>query len=368
MEKRQCLTLIGPRQSGKTTLCKKIFPEYEYYTFESPDIREQFYFDPRGFLQNIKFSAIFDEVQKVPELLSFLQEILDSSEDRRKFVLTGSNNLLLSNKISKTLAGRTKILQLLPLQRQEIPLVDRKVDLDSALLSGSYPRIYNENLDPSDWLGDYLQTYVEKDIRDTINITDLRSFDNFLRLLAGRVGQIMSYNSLAGDSGITQPTVKRWISALESTFICFILQPHYKNFNKRITKAPKVYFHDTGLLCYLLRIKNNDQLRVHPLRGAIFENWVISEFLKDYSNRGEEAPLYFWRDQHGHEIDLVIDQGLNLDFIEIKSSRTFQKDFMENIDWINSLQGSKKGSCIYGGEKRVSLGETELVPWAFLFE
>jgi hypothetical protein len=217
---------------------------------------------------------------------------LDSSEDRRKFVLTGSNNLLLSNKISQTLAGRTKILQLLPLQRQEIPLVDRKVDLDSALLSGSYPRIYNENLDPSDWLGDYLQTYVEKDIRDTINITDLRSFDNFLRLLAGRVGQIMSYNSLAGDSGITQPTVKRWISALESTFICFILQPHYKNFNKRITKAPKVYFHDTGLLCYLLRIKNNDQLRVHPLRGAIFENWVISEFLKDYSNRGEEAPLY----------------------------------------------------------------------------
>lgn len=368
MEKRQCLTLIGPRQSGKTTLCKKIFPEYEYYTFESPDIREQFYFDPRGFLQNIKCSAIFDEVQKVPDLLSYLQEILDSSEDRRKFVLTGSNNLLLSNKISQTLAGRTKILQLLPLQRQEIPLVDRKVDLDSALLSGSYPRIYNENLDPSDWLGDYLQTYVEKDIRDTINITDLRSFDNFLRLLAGRVGQIMSYNSLAGDSGITQPTVKRWISALESTFICFILQPHYKNFNKRITKAPKVYFHDTGLLCYLLRIKNNDQLRVHPLRGAIFENWVISEFLKDYSNRGEEAPLYFWRDQHGHEIDLVIDQGLNLDFIEIKSSRTFQKDFMENIDWINSLQGSKKGSCIYGGEKRVSLGETELVPWAFLFE
>ena len=243
----------------------------------------------------------------------------------------------------------------------------RKSDIDSTLLYGSYPRIYNEKLGPSDWLGDYLQTYVEKDIRDTINITDLRSFDNFLRLLAGRVGQIMSYNSLAGDSGITQPTVKKWVSALETTFICFILQPHFKNFNKRITKAPKVFFYDTGLLCYLLRIKNTEQLSVHPLRGAIFENWIISEYMKSFSNRGEEAALYFWRDQHGHEIDLLIDRGLYLDFFEIKSSMTFQKDFMKNITWINKLQGSTGGNCIYGGEKRLSLGDTELIPWNSLF-
>jgi len=367
MENRRCLTLVGPRQSGKTTLCKKLFPQYEYYSFESPDIRDQFYFDSRGFLLNIKNNAIFDEGQKVPVLLSYLQDILDDPDDARKFILTGSNNLRLSNKVSQTLAGRTKILQLLPLQRDEITRDDQKQDIDSTLLFGSYPRIYNEKLDPSDWLGDYLQTYVEKDIRDTVNITDLRSFNNFLRLLAGRVGQIMSFNSLAGDAGITQPTVKKWVSALETTFVCFILQPHFRNFNKRITKAPKVFFYDTGLLCYLLRIKNTEQLRVHPLRGAIFENWIISEFLKSYSNRGEEAPLYFWRDQHGHEIDLVIDQGLFLDFFEIKSSMTFQKDFMKNIKWINKLQGSKKGNCIYGGEKKVSLGDTELIPWNSLF-
>ncbi len=221
MVKGRCLTLVGPRQSGKTTLCKKLFKEFEYFSFESPDIRDQFSYDPRGFLSGIKKNAIFDEVQKVPDLLSYLQEILDDSKDKRKFILTGSNNLNLSDKISQTLAGRTRILQLLPLQRDEISINDRKVDIDSTLFFGSYPRIYNEQLNPSDWLGDYLQTYVEKDIRDTINITDLRSFNNFLRLLAGRVGQVISFNSLGGDSGITQPTVKRWISALETTYICF---------------------------------------------------------------------------------------------------------------------------------------------------
>jgi len=367
MSKRRCLTLTGPRQSGKTTLCKKLFPEFEYFSFENPDIRDQFDFDPRGFLSNLKTSAVFDEVQQVPDLLSFLQEILDDPGDARKFVLTGSNNLKLSEKVSQTLAGRTKILQLLPLQRHEIPINEQKKDIDSTLLFGAYPRIYNEGLEPSDWLGDYLQTYVEKDIRDTVNITDLRSFNNFLRLLAGRTGQLMSFNSLAGDSGITQPTVKKWISALETTYICFALQPHFTNFNKRITKAPKIYFYDTGLLCYLLRIKNTEQLKVHPLRGSIFENWVISEYMKHYTNKGYETPLYFWRDQHGHEIDLVIDQGTYLDFYEIKSSMTFQKDFLKNITWINKLQGTKEGHCIYGGEKRMRLGDTEIIPWNELF-
>jgi predicted AAA+ superfamily ATPase len=367
MGKRRCLTLIGPRQSGKTTLCKKLFRQYEYFSFETPDIRDLFYYDPRGFLLNIKKGAVFDEVQKVPDLLSYLQEILDDADDKRKFILTGSNNLQLSQKISQTLSGRTKILQLLPLQRDEISPEDRKIDLDSTMLFGSYPRIYNEKLDPSDWLGDYLNTYVEKDIRDTINITNLRSFNNFLRLLAGRAGQILSSNSLAGDSGVTQPTVKRWISALETTYICFVLQPHLKNFNKRITKAPKVFFYDTGLLCYLLRIRNTRQLKVHPLRGAIFENWVLAEYMKYYSNMGKEAPLYFWRDQHGHEVDLVIDQGPYLDFFEIKSSMTYQKEYFNHIDWLNKQQGTTKGACIYGGEKRVTLGDKELIPWNELF-
>lgn len=367
IQSRRCLTLIGPRQSGKTTLSRKLFPTFEYFSFESPDTRDLFEFDPRGFLLNIERNSILDEVQKVPELLSYLQEILDNPDDKRKFILTSSNNLKLSHKVSQTLAGRTEILQLLPLQRDEIASEDQKRSLDESLLFGSYPRIYNEHLNPSDWLGDYLQTYVEKDIRDTVNIMDLRSFNNFLRLLAGRVGQIMSFNSLAGDAGITQPTAKKWTSALETTFICFLLQPHFRNFNKRIVKAPKVYFYDTGLLCYLLRIKKIDQLKVHPLRGAIFENWVISEYYKSYLNRGEEAPLYFWRDQHGHEIDMVIDQGIDLDFYEIKSSMTFQKDFMKNITWLNQLQSTSKGYCIYGGDKGQQVGDTKLISWNCLF-
>ena len=230
---------------------------------------------------------------------------------------------------------------------------------------GSYPRIYDENLNPTAWLGDYFQTYVEKDIRDTVNITNLRSFNNFIRLLAGRVGQVMSYNSLGGDAGVTQPTVKSWVSALETTYICFTLMPHFKNFNKRIIKSPKVYFYDTGLLCYLLRIKNIEQLKVHPLRGAIFENWVIVEYIKNYYNKGEEAPVYYWRDQHGHEVDLVIDEGEYLDLIEIKSGATFQKEFFKNINWLNKLQNRDVATCIYGGSKVLTLGDKKIVPWNY---
>jgi len=362
----RCITLVGPRQSGKTTLSKKLFPDYEYFSFESPDTQDMFEYDPRGFFQGIKGCAIFDEVQKVPKLLSYLQEILDDKADVRKFILTGSNNLKLSHNVSQTLAGRTRILQVLPLQRSELPATKQKITLDESIFYGSYPRIYDEGLDPTQWLGDYFQTYVEKDIRDTINITNLRSFNNFIRLLAGRVGQVMSYNSLGGDAGVTQPTVKSWVSALEATYICFTLTPHFKNFNKRITKSPKVYFYDTGLLCYLLRIKNIEQLKVHPLRGSIFENWVIVEYIKNYYNEGEEAPVYYWRDQHGHEVDLVIDEGEYLDLIEIKSGTTFQKEFFKNINWLNKLQNRAVATCIYGGSKVLNLGDKKVVPWDLL--
>ena len=367
IEKYRCITLVGPRQSGKTTLSKKLFPEYEYFSFESPDTQDIFEYDPRGFFKNIQGNAIFDEVQKIPDLLSYLQEILDDKSDHRKFILTGSNNLQLSSKVSQTLAGRTRILQLLPLQRDEITAIDQKITLDDALFYGSYPRIYDEKLNPTEWYADYFQTYLEKDIRDTINIVNIRSFSNFMRLLAGRVGQGMSFNSLGGDAGVTQPTVKSWVAALETTFICFTLVPHFKNFNKRLIKSPKVYFYDTGLLCYLLRIKNTEQLNVHPLRGAIFENWVIVEYIKNYSNKGEEAPVYYWRDQHGHEIDLVIDEGDYLDLIEIKSSQTAQKAFFKNIDWLNKLQHQEIGTCIYSGEKTIALGDKRFIPWDKLF-
>ncbi len=363
IDKYRCITLIGPRQSGKTTLSKNLFPKFEYFSFESPDNQDIFEYDPRGFLNNIQGNAIFDEVQKVPNILSYLQEILDDKTDSRKFILTGSNNLKLSHKVSQTLAGRTRILQVLPLQRDEITTKDQKKTLDEALFYGSYPRIYDEQLNPTEWLGDYFQTYVERDIRDTINIVNIRSFNGFMRLLAGRVGQVMSFNSLGGDAGITQPTVKSWVAALETTFICFTLAPHFKNFNKRIIKSPKVYFYDTGLLCYLLRIRTIEQLKVHPLRGAIVENWVIVEYLKSYSNRGEEAPIYYWRDQHGHEVDLVIDEGEYLDLIEIKSSQTMQKEFFKNIDWLNKLQNKESGTCVYAGKEKRMLGKRRFLPW-----
>jgi len=362
-----CVTLIGPRQSGKTTLCRKLFPDFQYFSFESPDTVDIFSSDPRGFLNNIRSNAIFDEVQKTPKLLSYLQEIIDDEKDNRKFILTGSNNLKLSHNISQTLAGRTAILQLLPLQRDEIPKQFQKKTLEESLFFGSYPRIYDEGLDPTDWLGNYYQTYVERDVRDTINITDLKRFNQFIRLLSGRVGQVMSFSSLGNDAGLTQPTTKSWFSALETTYICFSLEPHFKNFNKRITKASKIYFYDTGLLCYLLRIKNADQLNIHPLKGQIFENWVIAEYMKYYFNLGQEAPLYFWRDQHGHEVDLVIDQGTHLDLIEIKSGQTFQKDFLKNIKWLNKLQDRTHGKCIYGGDKIFNIQDIRVQPWDQLF-
>ena len=367
LELSKCITLIGPRQPGKTTLCKEVFSNYEYFTFESPDVVDIFESDPRGFLNNISGNAVFDEVQKTPKLLSYLQEILDDKKDKRKFILTGSNNLKLSNNISQTLAGRTMVFELLPFQREEIPKKYQRKSMDDTLFYGSYPRIYDEKLDPTDWLGSYFQTYVERDIRDIINIINLSQFNQFIRLLAGRVGQVMSFSSLGNDAGITQPTAKSWFSALETTYICFRLEPHFKNFNKRITKAPKIYFYDTGLLCYLLRIKNPQQLSYHPLKGHIFENWVISEYMKHYFNQGKEAPLYFWRDQHGHEVDLVIDKGTHLNLIEIKSGQTFAKDFLKNIKWLNKLQGRTDGSCIYGGDKTIKIHDTVIKPWDKLF-
>lgn len=362
-EKYRCITLIGPRQSGKTTLAKKFFSNFAYYSFENPDVRDSALYDPRGFLSGITSSAILDEIQRAPELISYLQEILDNTQDSRRFVLTGSNNLKISEKIAQSLAGRTRIIELLPFARHEFPDRITFDDLDRTLFYGGYPRIFNEQLDPTEWLGDYLVTYVEKDIRNIINVENLRPFDIFLRLVAGRAGQLVNYSSIAGDAGITHPTAQKWLHALEVGYICFVLQPHYRNFNKRLTKAPKVYFYDSGFLCYLLRISSVEQLLYHPLRGAIFENWIIAEILKSFVNRGKEAPLYFWRDQHGHEIDLVIDNGRDLDLIEIKSGKTFNRDYFKNINWLNKLQGKTTGLCIYGGDREINLGQQRVVPW-----
>ncbi len=355
--KYRAITLTGPRQSGKTTLAKKLFPKYQYVSLENPDNRHRIELDPKGFLNSLKTSTILDEVQKFPDLLSYLQEILDDKKDSRQFILTGSNSLLLSEKMSQSLAGRSRILTILPLQMEELPQKERPKSIDSAMWKGFYPRIYDEQLNPRDWLADYYATYIEKDVRTLLKVDNLNLFDRFIRLVAGRTGQLVNYSSLSNDVGVSQPTADSWMSVLQASYILFTLQPHFKNFSKRIIKSPKIYFYDTGLLCYLLRIENEEQLFSHPQRGHIFENWVISYYLKKYFNEGKEAPLYFWRDQHGHEVDLVIDKSNGLDLIEIKSSQTFNNEFLKNLKWLGKVQKKPGGTVIYGGEETFQLQE-----------
>lgn len=366
-ERYKCITVMGPRQSGKTTLCRALFPKFEYYTFESPDLQSQVLMDPRSFLDSIS-SAILDEIQKVPELLSYIQEILDDPTDSRKLILTGSNNLLLHEKISQSLAGRTRIIELFPLQRVELPDQEKPNDIYETLYYGGYPRIFDQKLNPSEWLEDYYRTYVERDVRLLLNVGDLNTFDRFVRLCAGRVGQLVNYDSLASDAGISQPTAKAWLSVLQASYICFIMEPNYRNFSKRIIKSPKLYFMDTGLLCYLLRIKSPDQIPSYPLIGSIFENWVVSEIKKSFHHNGKEAPLYFWRDQHGHEVDLVIDQGNFLFCIEIKSGKTFQNSFLDAIIWLNKLQKQQSGACIYGGDRNFQINDIDVYSWKYINE
>lgn len=362
-QKYRCITLVGPRQSGKTTLARKFFKRFEYLSLENPDIALQARQDPRGFFGGIRSHVIIDEIQKVPELLSYLQEILDDQNDERRFVLTGSNNLKLHAQISQSLAGRTRILTILPFHQSELPMQANSDFFTKSCFQGGYPKIFQQSLNPTEWLSDYYQTYIEKDVRQVLNVGDLPSFDRFVRLCAGRIGQLVNFESLGNDAGVSQPTAKAWVGALETTFVCFRLEPHFKNFNKRLIKSPKLYFYDTGLLCYLLRVTTQEQIVQHPLRGMIFENFIISEIFKYFYNRGQEAPLYFWRDQHGHEVDLVVDKGVHLDLIEIKSGSTFNKEFIKNIEWLSKLQGDSINRCIYTGSRKTTFNGISILPW-----
>jgi len=369
LKKYPVLTLLGPRQSGKTTLVRDIFNDYDYQSLEDPDIREMAAFDPRGFLGQLSEFAILDEIQRVPELTSYIQTIVDEPSNSRKFILTGSNGLLLVDTVTQTLAGRTELFELYPLSVSEITQKQSETSLNEFLFYGGYPRIYDLKLNPTKWLKSYFQLYVEKDIRLITNITNLDLFEKFIKLTAGRVGQLINASSLSNEVGVSSPTITGWISALKSTYICFTLKPHFKNFNKRIVKTPKLYFYDTGLLCYLLGINSIEQLDIHPLRGNIFENFIVSEYLKKKNNTGEEIELYFWRDQKGHEIDLIEDRSSYLFPIEIKLSETFNKQFIKNIEYLNKLQApavSKipiKGNLIYSGSNENQYKNIQLENW-----
>lgn len=366
IEDYSVLAIVGPRQSGKTTLCRKLFPDYKYILLEDLSIKEFANLDPKGFFNKYTGSLILDEVQKAPDLLSYIQQIVDTPGNTRKFILSGSEHLLLSEKISQSLAGRLRIYNLLPLSYSELN-EKNSFNLMDTIYKGGYPRIHDKNLDANEWLSQYYQTYVQKDVREIINITSLDNFNRFVRLSAGRIGQLLDYSSMSNDSGVSSPTIKSWLSILKATFICFTLEPHFRNFNKRIIKSPKLYFFDTGLLCYLLRIKNSSQLDNHPLFGYIFENWIISEFIKSKFNSGEENNSYFWRSQKGHEIDLIKDEGINLYPIEIKSSMTFNKDFIKNLEYLNKLQGNTEnqnlGTCVYRGEDSFTFKNYKINSW-----
>ncbi len=369
LESYDVLTLLGPRQSGKTTLVRYLFKDFEYQSLEDPDIREIAKSDPRGFLSQLPNNVILDEIQRVPDLTSYIQTIVDDPENKRKFVLTGSNGLLLVDSITQSLAGRTELFSLYPLSVSEITQKKPEYTLYDFLFYGGYPRIYDSKLNPTKWLKSYFQLYVEKDIRLITNITKLDLFEKFVKLAAGRVGQLVNASSLSNEVGVSSPTISGWISALKSTYICFTLQPHFRNFNKRLVKTPKLYFYDTGLLCYLLGINSKEQLSTHPLRGNIFENFIISEYVKKKNNLGEESELYFWRDQKGHEIDLIEDRSSYLFPIEIKMSETFNKSFTKNIDYLNKLQESDitnnelLGSVIYSGANESRYKNTKLENW-----
>lgn len=379
------LSLTGPRQSGKTTLVKATFPRHQYATLEDPDARTFATADPRGFLGQFRGPVILDEVQRVPDLFSYIQGIVDSEDRPGRFVLTGSQNFLLLHRVSQSLAGRCAVLHLLPLswaEMKQAPLREiaralrtrrpskptasaTNLDLFEVLFTGGYPRIHDKGLAPQGWLANYYQTYLERDVRDLLSVGDIEGFGRFVRLCAGRSGQVLNASSLATDAGVSHTTVRRWLSLLEASFIVYLLRPHHQNFNKRLVKAPKLFFLDTGLLCYLLRIRGGDELLAHPARGAVFETWVVSETVKNYFNRGTEPDIYFWRDSVGHEIDLLIEVAAKRIPIEVKSGQTVAGDFFAGIDyWLRLAEqiGSPAG-LVYGGDDSYERSGVHVLSW-----
>ena len=362
------ITLTGPRQSGKTTLCRAVFPDHPYRSLEAPDERAFAAEDPKAFLAQFRHGAILDEVQRAPDLLSYLQGIIDADRAPGRWILSGSQNFTLLESISQSLAGRTAMHRLLPLSWDEISRFPRRpVDLDEALFSGGYPVIFDRGHNPADWLRSYVATYIERDVRRIGGVGDLTAFQRFVELCAGRSAQLLNYASLADDCGISQPTAKTWFSILEASFIAFHLPAFSMKQRKRLVKMPKLYFHDTGLACWLLGIREPRQLRAHPLRGALFETWVVSEVLKLRTHRGESGGLSFYRDRNGAELDLVIDERDALTLVEAKSSATASASLMDGLKRVRPHLQDLRPACdaavVYGGEELQQRTDARLIPW-----
>lgn len=344
----KAIAVMGPRQSGKTTLVRYVFPSKPYVNLENPDTRLFATEDPRGFLNGFPQGAILDEIQRVPQLFSYLQEILDNSKEAGLFILTGSNNFLLHENISQSLAGRVGYLQLLPLSVAEIG--DLMTDSNELMLCGGYPAIYQQKIPAHKWYTNYIRTYVERDVRLIKNIGDLQVFEKFLRLCAGRVGQLLNMSSLAVETGVDVKTIGAWLSVLEMSFVVFRLQPYHQNYNKRIVKMPKLYFYDVGLALALMGVEAPLQVQLHPFRGAIFENLVILEFLKQRLNAGKNPNQYFWRDNVGNEVDLLLERNDKIVPIDIKSGQTITSDYFKGLLFWNKTANNEGGYVIYAGD------------------
>lgn len=361
-QKFPVVTLTGPRQSGKTTLVKATFPTIPYTSLEDPDIRQIALTDPRGFLSNYPNGAILDEIQHTPELLSYIQRLVDENQQMH-FILTGSSNFLLMEKISQTLAGRSAVLQLLPFSLQELKPLDESYE--NFIFKGQYPRIYDRNISPTDFYPSYIQTYVDRDVRLIKNIGDVNAFIQFTQLCAGRIGQPLNYASLATDAGTSPNTAKSWISVLESSYILYRLQPYHRNFNKRLIKSPKLYFYDTGIACSLLGIREQNQVAYHYMKGSLFENLILNEFIKHYYNRGEFRQPYFWQDNHRKEIDCVLENGDSVTAVEIKSGKTMSTSYFDNLKYWRSLAAfpENQDCVVYGGDLSMQTSAGAFISW-----
>lgn len=361
----QVVTITGPRQSGKTTLCKMAFPKMAYASLEDLETRTFALEDPHGFLAQYTKGVILDEIQRAPDTPSYIQGIVDENAKSGPFILTGSQNFQLTTTISQSLAGRTALLKLLPFSISELSSFKKKYDQNELLFTGFYPRIYDRKLNPTEALSFYFETYVERDIRSLINVKDLVQFQNFTKLCAGRTGQLLNLSSLGNEVGITHSTAREWLTLLQASYIVFLLPPYYKNFNKRITKTPKLYFYDVGLAAFLLGIENAQQMQRDPLRGNLFENMVIAELMKTRFNNAAQANFYYFRDSNGNEVDLLLESPKGLIPIEIKAGQTINRAFFKGLDYFESVSKDTIADkvLIYGGSEKQKRTRYSVYPY-----
>ena len=366
LQQYPALAITGPRQSGKTTLLKNILPGYHYVSLENSDQRNFASEDPIGFLKRYPSNVILDEVQRVPELFSYIQTRVDESGMMGQYVLSGSQNFHLMERITQSLSGRIAIFRLLPFDLSELKTADLLVDeLSAIILKGFYPAIYDRNLDHSIYYSNYLQTYVERDITNLINVHDKKRFSNFISLCANRTGQLLNLSNLAKDCGISQPTAKSWLSILESSYITYLLPPYYENFNKRITKSPKLYFFDTGLASFLLGIREIEDLHASSLMGSLFENLIVSEFIKRNHHLYQLREYFFWRDSNNHEIDLLYKTPAGYHLFEIKSSQTVSSKHLKTMAFFADISGKpiSNKTLIYGGSENQDRTDYSVRSW-----